>query len=733
MTDSKPLALPREAPRDLHIQRDEHGVPHLAADAQSSILWGLGYCHALDRGLQLLASRIFGQGRVCECLVSNADALEVDIFFRRLNWGGTAAAAAGELSAEATAALEAYTAGINARLRRSVPWELRLVGYAPEPWTAADTILLSRVTGFVGLAQSQGEIERLFIEMVRAGVDDARLAALFPNIPEIGALSGGDPTLASRALLEQVRFSQRLVPDSVRWLSPVPSMIASNAWVLAPAKTRSGHAMLANDPHLEVNRLPSIWYEIVSELRGKPESYVLAATMPGLPAPLLGRNRNLAWGATYSFMDAIDSWIEECRGGRYRRGEEFLELRRRTEVIRRKRAEPIQVTFFENEHGVLDADPSPDGYVMSTRWSASHSGARSLEATLRMWTADSVDAGMQILGQIETAWNWMLADRAGNIGYQMSGLAPKRRPGVSGFVPLPGWITGNDWRGFESASDLPRAKNPASGYLVTANEDLSHHSKLRVQNATMGAYRSERIARLLEARSDLTAEDSKAIQYDTYSIQAELFMQRLRALLPDTEAGRLLSGWDCRYERESKAALLFERFYAELIEIVIGQCLLGPDVVRHLSNVTTFFSTYYANVDPILLEPPLDLCGGRGRDELYAEAFARAAEASPKLTQNRLTLTHLFFAGRLPAWMGFDRGPIPLPGGRATPLQAQFYHVGKRAGCLAPSVRIIADLGADELITNIPGGPSDRRFSRWYCSGLAAWLSGDYKRLRASP
>jgi penicillin G amidase len=730
MSDSNRLRLPGEAPRDLRALRDEHGVPHLAADELGSILWGLGYCHALDRGLQLLTSRIFGQGRVCECLVSNPEALEVDVFFRRLNWRGTAEMAADALSAEARAALAAYSAGINARLRRSFPWELRLLGYRPEPWTAADTILISRVTGFVGLAQTQGEIERLFVEMIRAGVDDARLAALFPNIPEIRALSGSDPTLPSRALLEQVRFSQRLVPDGVRWLSPVPGMTASNAWVLAPNKTRSGHALLANDPHLEINRLPNVWYEIVAELRSQPGHYVMAATMPGLPAALIGRNHNLAWGATYSFMDAIDSWIEECRGGRYRRGDQFLELTRRTESIQRKGGEPTTITFFENDHGVLDADPTPDGYVLATRWSGSQSGTRSLEATLRMWTAADVDEGMQLLGQIETAWNWMLADGAGNIGYQMSGLAPKRRPGVSGFVPLPGWLPENDWQGFESPSDLPRAKNPASGYLVTANEDLSRYSKLRVQNATMGAYRSERIAHLLAERDGSSIEDSGAIQCDTYSLQAEHFMRRLRSILPDTEPGRMLAGWDCRYERESDAALLFERFYTELTDIVVGRYLLGPEVVRQLSNVTAFFTTFYANIDPVLLDPPARLCGGRSRDELYAEAFDKAARAKPGLVPNQLVLTHLLFGGRLPAWTGFDRGPFQLPGGRATPLQAQHYKIGTRAGCLAPSVRLIADLGTDELVTSMPGGPSDRRFSRWYCSGLSGWLNGDFKRLR---
>jgi penicillin amidase len=34
------------------------------------------------------------------------------------------------------------------------------------------------------------------------------------------------------------------------------------------------------------------------------------------------------------------------------------------------------------------------------------------------------------------------------------------------------------------------------------------------------------------------------------------------------------------------------------------------------------------------------------------------------------------------------------------------------------------------LFTNLIGGPSDRRFSRWYCSGLQGWLDGTFKALR---
>lgn len=727
------IRLPRRAPPGLTITRDANGVPHIEAPELESVLWGLGYCHALDRGLQLLLTRILGQGRASECLVATDDTLELDRFFRRLNWQGRAAQEIDKLSPLALTRLEAYTAGINARLRQHVPWELRLVGHAPEPWLPLDSIVLSRVIGYVGLAQSQGDIERLFIEMVQGGVDDARLRALFPNIAELEHLRGDDPRLPSRELLCQVRLGRRAIPDSVRWLCPIPSMTASNSWAIAPTRSRSGHALLANDPHLEVNRLPNVWYEVVTRILSVPGHFAMAATMPGLPAALLGRTCDLAWGATYTFMDAIDSWIEDCRGGRYRRGQQFLDFVVRREEIKRKRRPSVYETIFENEHGVLDGDPTRDGYLLATRWASAESGARSMEAALAMWTAASVTEGMTQLGQIETAWNWVMSDRAGNIGYQMSGLSPRRRPGVSGFVPLPGWYPDNDWQGFLSPLELPRDVNPARGFLITANQDLQTAGSLPCQNATMADYRAERIRQLIENHVLLDVRDSRAIQYDTYSPQAELFMHKLRPLLPESEGGQLLRDWDCCYDLDSRGATLFERFYAELTQLIIGRHILGPDVVAQLSNTTAFFTSFFKNIDPLLLAPPADLCDGLSREALYTEAFTRACNlaVTPWSEQTKMTLTHLFFAGRLPRWAGFDRGPISLAGGRATPCQAQFYTVGTRSGCLAASIRINADMGEDVLYTNLIGGPSDRRFSRWYCSGLADWLKGTFKTLHA--
>ncbi|MBW1876000.1 MAG: penicillin acylase family protein, partial [Deltaproteobacteria bacterium] len=138
-----------------------------------------------------------------------------------------------------------------------------------------------RMSGFLTLAQSQGEVERLFVEMVQAGIGDAHLEALFP-----GCTDGLD-----RAMLEKVELGERMVPEAVKWGIGVPRLMASNNWCVSGSWTASGAAMLSNDPHLETNRLPNVWVE--QSFRW-PDGYAILMTMPGLPAPLVGRTEHLS-------------------------------------------------------------------------------------------------------------------------------------------------------------------------------------------------------------------------------------------------------------------------------------------------------------------------------------------------------------------------------------------------------------------------------------------------------
>jgi penicillin amidase len=314
----------------------------------------------------------------------------------------------------------------------------------------------------------------------------------------------------------------------------------------------------------------------------------------------------------------------------------------------------------------------------------------------------------------------------------MSGLMPKRRAGISGFVPLPGWKKENDWQGFVDYKDLPRCLNPEADFFVTANDDLNQWGIAKPINICMGSYRANRIAKLLAERTDITVEDNFKIHYDVYSLQAELFMRILKPLLPGTPQGKILREWDCRYNPESEGAFLFEQFYRALLQEVFGKNGFGKEVANFLAKETGFFIDFFDNVDRILLSEKSAWFGGENRNDLFRRIAEDALKVPPKPwgEVNQIKLTHLILGEKLPAFVGFDRGPVALRGGRATPHQGQIYKSAGRVTSFTPSFRMVTDLANDEVHTNLAGGPSDRRFSKWYCLDLENWVKGKYKTLK---
>ena len=126
----KPIKAP--APHGVRLTRDEHGVPHIHATDLSGVYWGMGYCHALDRGMQLCFMRLLGRGRVAELLDGTDVNVEVDKFFRRMNWAGQMDEQVAILTDKTRSLLELYCDGVNARLHKKPPWELRMLGYRLE-------------------------------------------------------------------------------------------------------------------------------------------------------------------------------------------------------------------------------------------------------------------------------------------------------------------------------------------------------------------------------------------------------------------------------------------------------------------------------------------------------------------------------------------------------------------------------------------------------------------------
>src|SRR5262245_35284485 len=122
------------------LDRDDLGVIHICGADEVNLYRGLGFAHGNDRALQLLFMRILGQGRLAEIL--DASLVEVDRFFRKMNWCGALTEERAKLGPHALSLMTAYVEGINLALARSIPWELRAMMHRPESWRIEDSILI---------------------------------------------------------------------------------------------------------------------------------------------------------------------------------------------------------------------------------------------------------------------------------------------------------------------------------------------------------------------------------------------------------------------------------------------------------------------------------------------------------------------------------------------------------------------------------------------------------------
>ncbi|HUT65408.1 MAG TPA: penicillin acylase family protein [Spirochaetota bacterium] len=706
---------------DVRIRRMENGVPRISANTLEDLIFGLGWIHSCDRQLQTLLMRVVLRGEAAEHLRDDPELIRLDTYIRRMNFVPDPEDVLGGLDPDVRRQLELYAEGFNLHMSENgvVP-DLRVLGYRPPQWTVFDTLLIGKAFGFIGLADIQGKMEKFIVQLIKKGIEERKLRELFPYLEDS----------IDYDLIGKLKIEKPLVPDSLKWFREIPKLVASNNWAVSGKYTKSGKPLICGDIHLQINRLPSIWQEVVMVL---PDNKLAGATIPGTPGLIIGRTDHVAWSPTYSFMDMLDYRIEHCREGKYRRPEGWREFQVREEVIRVKKKSPVTVTVYENEDGVLEGAPEKEGYYLLLSWSAKYGcGACDFDAMLSLPRAKSAEDAMNIFRRLDVAtFNWVFADTGGNIGYQMSGRCFRRTDGRSGLVPVPAWEKKHGPDGWVEKDRLPSLYDPQEGFIITANQDLNNLGRSRPINLPMAPYRAERIRMLIEGRKNLTVEDMKEIQYDLFSVQADRYMGLLGPLIPDTKNGRIFREWDRRYDLDSRGATLFESVYKEILRKVFGEKGFGRDVFEFLVHETGFFHDYYGNLDNIVFNRRSSWWEGMDRDEVLREAVGTGlnVKAKPYGRTRKMTFSHLIFGGKLPRFLGFDYGPVKLPGSRATISQGQILRSTGRTLVVAPSFRMIADMSNSDLHANLAGGASDRRFSRWYKSDIRHWIRGDYKTL----
>jgi penicillin G amidase len=731
----KPLHF-KHARRRITVARDAGGVPHIDATSWRGALYGLGFMHALDRPTQLLFARAVASGRSAEQIADKDELVETDRFFRRAGLYLNLDHEVDRLDDDTFAELTAYCEGVNDGLKetgRSLP--MWATGFTPTPWTQQAVLLVGNLLSYGGLIVSQQENERILLELVQAGVSDDKMRELFSPL-----IDGADFDL-----VRQVHMRRQLSDEALELISDLPRLAGSNAWAVRPERSATGGALMASDPHLEINRLPAIWYEVVLRWGPKNDHYVMGATLPGCPLFAVARTPAVSWGVTYLKGDTSDYFVEDCRPGgstgwQFRRQDSWHDFSRRRETIHRKGHAPEVLDVYYNPQGTLEVTPKADapGYYLSTCWIGNGAGAgRSIATWLEMVAADNVAEAMEVARACPLpTLSWIFADRQGNVGRQANGWFPDRPRHTNGLMPAAAWDPRNHWRGQLGPEVLPSTINPAAGFVAAANEDINTPGGPRLVTMIVPDYRRRRIDERLSDLDEARIEDMMKLQYDVVSLQARELLPVFLPHLPEGEIKRRLAGWDCSYGPQSLEATWFSRLYRNVLLEIFGQERgIGWRRMLYLATRVGFSTMLLTAIDRLLVKDESAWWQGRDKGDLIRRAAEKLDREPPEpwSITNEFHFTNRFiednFVGRA---LGFSTPPMSLPGCHATVFQGHLLKAARRETTFAPSYHFVTDMSTDEAWTNLPGGPSESRVSGWYKNDIALWHSGRYKKLSPS-
>ncbi|MVO14441.1 penicillin acylase family protein [Parasedimentitalea huanghaiensis] len=534
----KDIALPGlSAP--VEIVRDNANVPHIFGSFGASdedVYFGLGYAHAQDRLWQMTMLRRTVQGRLSEVFGSRT--VEIDSLLRRLDLYRLAQQSVSAQDPGTLAALTAYSAGVNARLGeindsalgRGAP-EMFVFNAPIAPWQPADSIAVMKLMALKLSGQLQDEVLRARTMLILD--DPERLLDILPDspgtgvaaLPEYAQLFPGLKRYAETASIPQAAMS----PFPPRGLAG-----ASNVWAAARARSASAGTLLANDPHMGLSA-PTLWYLARMELA---TGGVIGATLPGIPAVIVGRSDQLGWGVTSSYVDDQDIFIEKLNP---ENPEEYLtpngykRFTSRPSIIQIKDSQPITLILRWSENGpVLPGSlyglsaVTPSGHVASLAWTALSDTDTSMSAAISLMRSQNVQDAL-VSGEhfIAPSQNLVLADQE-TIAMKTIGSVPQRnaRNQSQGRLPNQGWRRENRWQGRSPYAANPQFVSPRGGILGNTNNKLLERPFPNHVSYNWGdTQRIHRWQKLMQTRQVHTRDSFIEAQLDTVSYTA-------RSLLP---------------------------------------------------------------------------------------------------------------------------------------------------------------------------------------------------------
>src|SRR5262249_27739960 len=157
--------------------------------------------------------------------------------------------------------LEWYAQGINAYITAhpdDLPIELRIAGFTATPWTLVDMVT---VLHFVNLSQAANYKSELVAQQLIDRFGPQRALELLPvNVNPDRTQKALETATAPPTWLGLSESA--LLVHGIDGAPLAPIDVGSNNWVIGPARSASGSAVVVNDPHLDARILPGIWFPV---------------------------------------------------------------------------------------------------------------------------------------------------------------------------------------------------------------------------------------------------------------------------------------------------------------------------------------------------------------------------------------------------------------------------------------------------------------------------------------
>ena len=726
---------------------DDFGIPHIYAKNQQDAMTALGYVHAQDRLWQMELMRRIAPGRLSE--IFGKDMLQNDQFFKSLGIEETSSKSIKNLkpASEAYKLATAYLNGVNQYIENgATPIEFTLIGIDKEKYQLND---IYNILGYMSFSFAMAHKTDPLLSVLNEKLGAAYLKELSIDInPNTTLIKTSNQDISN---FENLVTGVQNVMDNL----PTPAFIGSNSWVVSSEKTATGNVLFANDPHIGYSQ-PGVWFEAhISTPNYEMYGYHIA----GVPFPLLGHNRNYAYGLTMFENDDLDFYKEinhPSKENSYKTPTGYANYEITSKTIKVKDGDDVTIEIRNSRHGpimndVIDQISQTEPIAMS--WVFTQNESSILKALYTISHASEMNDVKKGASMIHApGLNIMYGDSKGNIAWWATGKLYKHKPHVNRKFILDGASGEDDIVEYLDFSKNPMIENPSWEYVYSANNQPDTISNMLYPGYYLSEDRAKRIVSLIEPKNNWNKNTFASMINDVTSSVSPSIVKEFTSNMDfnsfsknEQRAIDVLQLWDGSNTVDNVASTIYNKwiylYLKNTFEDELGEKLFDQLLSTHLmkrqiaAQINKDESIWW---DDVTTENTIET-----KKDILSKSLSEAVNALEKQLGSDIsgwnwgkvhTLEHGHPLGTIDAFKKyFNVGPFPIKGAREViDNRAYSYNnSGIYKVTAGPSTRRIIDFSdIENSISILPTGQSGNPFSKHYNDQSEMYNNGEFRKMK---